>query len=259
MYFSHPAEFAIGRLEILAGRYASAADELHAAVARADECGIDFLRPWARVELARALFRGGEPSDFGPAELLLAEAVELAKASGGVFVLREAAKLRAEMEGRPLATVAPRPVHTRPLRALATRSGRRALATFVRGLDDQALEERFLAPRRQRALLRAMARGFQPGEANGFHGVIAYELEPFTIEMPPDAPWRWAIAVDDTSARVIEPAPLDAAVTIHFGLADWVRIIAGELDPVTAMAAGRCRVEGDLLVASLLEPMFGAA
>lgn len=69
---------------------------------------------------------------------------------------------------------------------------------------------------------------------------------------------RSTLSVDGTSACVVEPAPLDATVTIHFGLADWVRVIAGEEDPLTAMAAGRCRVEGDLFVASLLEPMFGA-
>ncbi len=258
VYFNHPAEFVIGRLEMLAGRHASAAEELHTAVALADAREIDYLRPWARVELARALFRGGESSDLEAAQHVLAEAEALAEANGSAFVLGEAAKLRAEMTGAPLATVAPAQVRTRPLRALATRSGRRALATLVRGLDDEGLEERFLAPRRQRALLRAMARGFQPAHANGFEGVIAYELEPFAVDAPPDAPWRWAIEVQGASARIVEPAPLDAAVTVHFGLADWVRVIAGEQDPVTSMAAGRCRVEGDLLVAALLEPMFGA-
>ena len=74
-----------------------------------------------------------------------------------------------------------------------------------------------------------MTRGFQPAHAGGFHGVIAYELEPFAIEAPPDAPWRWAIEVDAAAghARLLEPAPLEAAVTIHFGLADWVRVLAG--------------------------------
>jgi hypothetical protein len=258
VYFSHPAEFAIGRLDLLAGNHASAAEELHTAVGRADELEIDFLRPWTRIELARALFRGGEPSDLEAAQRVLAEAEELAATSSQTFALGEAARLRAEMEGRPLATVAPAQPRTRPLRALATRSSRRALATLVRGLDDKALEERFLAPRRQRGLLRALARGFQPGHANGFQGVIAYELEPYAVEAPPDAPWRWAIEVHGSSARVIETAPLDAAVTIHFGLADWVRVIAGEQDAVTSMAAGRCRVDGDLLLASQIESMFGA-
>jgi hypothetical protein len=34
--------------------------------------------------------------------------------------------------------------------------------------------------------------------------------------------------------------------------------MAGTQDPVTTMAAGRGSVEGDVLVASRLEPMFGA-
>ena len=41
-----------------------------------------------------------------------------------------------------------------------------------------------------------MTRGFQPAHAAGLRGVVAYELEPFAIEPPPDAPWRWAIEVD---------------------------------------------------------------
>ena len=258
IFWLNPTEFAIGRLELLAGRYGAAVTELHAAAARADELQIDFLRPWTRVELARALFRSGEPINLGAAEHVLAEAIELAEASGNAFALSEAAKLGAEMDGRQLSVVAPPHARVRQVRALAARSGRRALATLVRGADDRRLEERFLSPGRQRALLRAMARGFQPGAANGFEGTIAYELEPYAVAPPPDAPWRWAIRVNSDSAHLVEPAPLESAVTIHFGLADWVRVLAGEQDPLTAMAAGRCRVEGDIIVASLLEPMFSA-
>jgi predicted lipid carrier protein YhbT len=131
---------------------------------------------------------------------------------------------------------------------------------MVRGLDDVELEKRFADPARQRALVKAQAKGFQPAYAAGFHGVIAYELEPYAIEPPRDAPWRWAIEVDSNAgrARLIEPAPLDAAVTIHIGLADWVRVIAGVEDALTVMVAGRCSVEGDVLLAVRLEAMFGA-
>jgi hypothetical protein len=122
------------------------------------------------------------------------------------------------------------------------------------------LERRFAEPRRQRALLKGMARAFQPSQAGGFNGVIVYELEPFAIEGPADSPWRWAIAVDSRAgrARLLEPAPLDAAVTVYIGLADWVRVLAGLENPLAIMAAGRCRVEGDVLVAARLEVMFGA-
>lgn len=46
-------------------------------------------------------------------------------------------------------------------------------------------------------------------------------------------------------------------VTVHFALADWVRVLVGIEKPLAAMVAGRCRVEGDVAVAVLLEGMFG--
>jgi hypothetical protein len=104
-----------------------------------------------------------------------------------------------------------------------------------------------------------MARGYQPAQAAGFRGAIVYELQPFAIEPPLDSPWRWAIEADAESgrARLFEPAPLDPAVTIHFGLADWVRVMAGIEDPLSVMVTGRCSVEGDVTVAARQEAMFG--
>jgi hypothetical protein len=104
--------------------------------------------------------------------------------------------------------------------------------------------------------LRAAARGFQPAHSGGFCGIIAYELEPYAIE----APWRWAIEVDSKAGRagLVEPAPLDAAVTIHAGLAEWVRVSAGVQDAVTAMTVGHFSVEGDVILTARLEAMFGA-
>jgi len=40
------------------------------------------------------------------------------------------------------------------------------------------------------------------------------------------------------------PAPLDAALTVHIGLADWVRVTAGIEDALAVMVAGRCSIEG---------------
>jgi SCP-2 sterol transfer family protein len=130
---------------------------------------------------------------------------------------------------------------------------------MVRGRDDAELERRFADPARQRALVKGLARAFQPAQANGFKGVVAYELETFAIEPPSDSPWRWAIEVDAEAGRaaLLEPAPLDAAVTIHIGLAEWVRVLAGVDDALTAMVSGRCSIEGDVILAVRQEAMFG--
>ena len=250
----------IGRLELLAGDPEAAVSELRPVVAKADALGLIWHSGAARVDLAIALHRRDLPGDRAQARATLEQAESIAKRYRVDWVANDAARARAELDGRPPAPTPAAAERQRPIRGLTVRTGRRALAAMVRGMDDEALERRFAEPRRQRALLRAMARGFQPAQAAGFRGVIAYELEPFAIAPPLDAPWRWAIEVDAHAgrARLYEPAPLDAAVTIHLGLADWVRVLAGVENAVTAMAGGRCSVEGDVILAVRLEAMFGA-
>jgi eukaryotic-like serine/threonine-protein kinase len=254
--FGSIAELAIGQLELLAGNTEVAVEELRVAAARADDIEQAWGSAWSRVDLATALHRDG---DTDQARSVLAEAEAVAARHGVGWATKRAAEVRAEIEGQALPSPDRSGERSKPIRALAARGGRRALATMVRDLDDEELERRFSEPRRQRALMRAMARGFQPAQAAGFHGAIAFELQPFAIEPPADAPWRWALEIDAAAgrARLIEPAPLDPAVTIHFGLADWVRVTAGIEHPLSVMATGRCSVEGDVIVAARLEAMFG--
>jgi class 3 adenylate cyclase len=251
-----PAEWHIGRLELLAGQPEAAELELRTAIARADACEIVWVSSVTRIDLARALHRQG---DALGAAASLAEGESIARRYDVGWAVRNAAEARAEIEGVEPAAKALATERSRPIRALASRGGRRALAARVSRLDDVELERSFAEPRRQRALLKLQARSFQPAQANGFSGVIAYELEPYAIDPPPDAPWRWAIEVDSSSGRalLLEQAPLDATVTIHIGLADWVRVVAGIEDALAVMVAGRCSVEGDVIVALRLEAMFG--
>jgi len=254
--FGQLPEWHIGRLELIAGRSAEAVEELRGAVARADAIELASMSGWARVDLAVALHRCGEGER---ARAVLVEAQALADRCGFTLISQQAEIARAELEGRPAAQARPAAARPRALRAITARTGRRGLAAMVRGLDDAALERRFAEPRRQRALLRAQTRTFQPSEAGDLHAVVAYELEPFVIAAPPDAPWRWAIELDGPAgrARLVEPAPLDATTTIHIGLADWVRTTAGLQSSLHAMVAGRCSVEGDVRIAARLESLFG--
>lgn len=255
--FGQVPEGVIGRLELLADRPAVAVGELRNAVARADELELAWGSAWFRVDLAVALHRDGEADE---ALAVLAESELLAARYGVGWAAKLAADARAEIEDREPPRSRPPAERSRPIRALATRGGRRALAATVRGLSDEEIERRFAEPRRQRAMMRAMARGFQPSQAAGFRGTIAYELQPFAIEPPADSPWRWAVEADAESgrARLLDPAPLDPTVTVHLGLADWVRVTAGVEDPLSIMVTGRCSVEGDVTVAARLEGMFGA-
>ncbi len=256
--FGHPGEWHVGRLEMLAGRLDAAVAALRAAAAQAEACGLVWARGQALVDLARAQHRQGDAA--GAAEALAA-ARAIGRRFGLGWTLLAAAEARAEIEGHePPARVAASAGVSR-LRALAARGGRRVLAAMVEGLDDVALERRFAAPGSQRNLLRAMTQTFQPVRACGFSGLVAYELEPRAVAADGDAPRRWAMELDAEAgeARLLEPAPARVDVTIRAGLAEWVRIVAGVEDALTAMVAGRCSVEGDVVLAVRLEAMFGAA
>ena len=247
----------IGRLELLAGRPDAAVPSCAPRSSGPTSNEIVWAGGLVTGRLARALHRRATPTERA-ASLDEAEAWPSDTASAG---RARAAEARAEIEGRepPSATGAAAERHRADSRSRVRAAAGARCGDGARPRR-RALERRFAEPRRQRALVKALARGFQPSHAAGFSGTIAYELEPFAIAPPPDAPWRWAIEVDSRAgrARLIEPAPLDAAVTIHIGLADWVRVIAGVEDALTVMVAGRCGVEGDVTLALRLEAMFGA-
>ena len=46
-------------------------------------------------------------------------------------------------------------------------------------------------------------------------------------------------------------------LTIRLGVADFLRVAAGELDPVKALLSGRLDLAGDFAVAMRLAAMFG--
>ena len=68
------------------------------------------------------------PGDPEQARAMLAEGEALAERHGMGWIIGRAALARAELDGRELPALAPVSEHTRPIRALTARGGRRALA-----------------------------------------------------------------------------------------------------------------------------------
>jgi class 3 adenylate cyclase len=252
-----PAEFGLGLLSLLDGDHDAALRDLDSALERLDALENRIGEVWCQLSRAQALHRRGRPDDPAAARATLTTAIEQATRFGIDAVTDDIARVRAELEGRRLPERRDDRAQIRPARALQARTGRRAFAALVRDQDDETLERRFAIPRRQRALLRAMVHGYQPDHARGYHGAtIVYSLEPYAIDPPSDAPWRWAIRLGERTARLLDTAPVDPDVTIEFGLADWIRVMAGLQTPLTSMSAGRCRIDGDAQLAIRQETMF---
>jgi alkanesulfonate monooxygenase SsuD/methylene tetrahydromethanopterin reductase-like flavin-dependent oxidoreductase (luciferase family) len=128
-----------------------------------------------------------------------------------------------------------------------------AFGAFVHGRTDEQLDRFMGAGPGLRLIFKGMESAFVPEAARGFEGEIFYDLHASRGAQP------WTLSVD-ASRAVAEPRVASSpAVTLRADVAVFVRIAAGDLDPMRAMLDERLVVEGDLALAGRLDAMFGAA
>lgn len=132
---------------------------------------------------------------------------------------------------------------------------RRFFARWVDGADDAKLEKRFGSRLAQWVIFKAMAQRFNPDAGAGFQGEISYELRRPATGGPPIG---WTIAVSGRRAHARRGQSDDAAVRLRVGLADFIRIGAGTIDPATPVLQGRASFQGDFGLAVRLPEMFRA-
>lgn len=129
-----------------------------------------------------------------------------------------------------------------------------AASLAVRHAPDGVLERTAGSPPALRLLFGTLARRFDPVEAGTFTGEVGWELRRAGGRVEP-----WALVVDGPAARAsarpgVATAP---AVVVRVGVADLLRLAAGELDAGRALLDGRLDLEGDFGTAMRLGPMFG--
>ena len=110
--------------------------------------------------------------------------------------------------------------------------------------------------------MTAMAKGFQPSMAFGFEGEIQFEILPTRPgratgkQSAPNSNW-WTLRVEGAKATARHRPSDDPAITIHTSVADFVRLIAGAVNPVTMWIEKRVNIEGDLTLGNRLVELFG--
>jgi len=104
-----------------------------------------------------------------------------------------------------------------------------------------------------RMIFAVMSRQFVPSAAEGFEGAICYELRRHNgaiIE-------GWALRITALAAKASFGFPTDPAATLKLTVGDFVRFNLGAVSPVTLVTEERLKLDGDLMVAAKLAPMFG--
>jgi putative sterol carrier protein len=123
---------------------------------------------------------------------------------------------------------------------------------FVRRSSDERLERTIGSPRGLKMVFARMPRMYRPERAAGWAGDIRYELTDSR-----GAHRAWTVTCGPERASVRAGSAPDPDLTIKVGVADFLRVAAGELDPAKALLSGRMDLEGDFAVALRLAAMFG--
>ncbi len=257
---------ALGAMATLLDRFGAADEHLQRAAAFEQQVGSPPELARVRCAQARMLLARRGAGDAERATTLLDEAAELAAAHRLDGVARTVEQLRDTIS---VAAPATRPRRSfgqvadawrYGARALISTRGRAAMARLVGDGTDSDLEKRFGSPVALRSVIMAMAHGFQPSMAFGFEGEIQFEILPSRSTRRDDdrtSEHWWTIEVHGTKATARHRPATDPAVTIRTSVADFIRIIAGAVNPVTMWIDKRVEVEGDLTLGTRLVELFG--
>ena len=85
--------------------------------------------------------------------------------------------------------------------------------------------------------------------------IFVIALEP-TGDQSEDGGGIWHVHIKDGACTVTE-GPFDSpTTTIRMGDEDFVKLISGELNAMSAFTSGKLKVEGDLMKSQLIEKLF---
>ncbi len=91
--------------------------------------------------------------------------------------------------------------------------------------------------------------GFHPDKAAGVDAVIQFELTG-------EGSGQYWIRVADKKAEVHEGTHESPTMTLVASADDYIAVINGELNPMTAFMQGKIKVKGDMGLALKLQTMF---
>ena len=91
--------------------------------------------------------------------------------------------------------------------------------------------------------------GFHPDKAAGVDAVIQFDLTG-------EGGGKYWIRVVDQKAEVHEGEHEDPTMTLISSAADYIALVNGELNPMTAFMQGKIKVKGDMGLALKLQTMF---
>jgi putative sterol carrier protein len=98
-----------------------------------------------------------------------------------------------------------------------------------------------------------MARHFLPDKAAGKNAVIQYDIA------TPDGAQTFQVVVADGTCTTSAGAGQDPSVTLALSAPDFLRLISGKLNGMTAFMSGKLKLKGDMMLAQSMQGWFDQA
>ncbi len=102
-------------------------------------------------------------------------------------------------------------------------------------------------------LFDEMAKRFLPDKAAGKTAVIEYDIN------MPDGTKSFQLDIAAGSCTINHDAPKDASVTLMLSAPDFLRLISGKLNGMTAFMSGKLKLKGDMMLAQTMQGWFDAS
>lgn len=96
----------------------------------------------------------------------------------------------------------------------------------------------------------AMAGRFQPEKAAGQNAVIGWDIK------TPEGVHPYQLKVEGGSCEVLPGGTEPARVTLQMALPDFLRLITGQLDGMSAFMTGKLTLAGDMMFAQAFQQWF---
>lgn len=99
-------------------------------------------------------------------------------------------------------------------------------------------------------LFAHMAGNFDADKAGAMEATVQFDLSG-------DGGGQWHVSIANGACSVGEGTTAAPTATIHMKAPDYVKMVKGELNPVTAFMMGQIKVEGDLNTVMKFQTLFG--
>lgn len=104
-------------------------------------------------------------------------------------------------------------------------------------------------PTTLKEVFELMPGAFKPEAAQGIDAVFQYTISG-------EGGGDWYITVKDQKCEVAEGKADSPTTTLSLSAEDFVKMLAGELNPMAAFTSGRLKIGGDVMKSQLLGKIF---